>query len=114
MAGGADNAAVMDLDDEALATLALAELRPLLGIKGPPELVRVIRHRRAIAQYVPGHLANLAAVETELANHPGLFLTGSSYRGISVNSCAKEAERVADDVLAHLHASGPATPEAVR
>ncbi len=92
MAGGADNPGVLELDDEALLSLTMAELRPLLGIKGAPEMVRIIRHKRAIAQYVPGHLARLAAVDRELENHPGLFLTGSSYKGISVNSCAKEAE----------------------
>jgi len=114
MAGGADNPGVLELDDEALLSLTMAELRPLLGIKGAPEMVRIIRHRRAIAQYVPGHLARLAALDRELANHPGLFLTGSSYKGISVNSCAKEAELVADRVVAHLAAAaGDASLEAV-
>jgi oxygen-dependent protoporphyrinogen oxidase len=102
MAGGADNPAAVELDDEALTNLTLAELRPLLGIKGAPAMVRIIRHQRAIAQYVPGHLARLAAVERELAGLPGLYLTGSSYRGISVNACVKEAETVADAVVGHL------------
>ena len=110
MAGGADNPGVLELDDEALLSLTLAELRPLLGIKGTPAMVRIIRHRRAIAQYVPGHLARLAALDRELAAHPGLFLTGSSYKGISVNSCAKEAESVADLVVAHLAADRAAPP----
>ncbi len=114
MAGGADNPGVLELDDEALLSLTLAEARPLLGIKGTPALVRIIRHRRAIAQYVPGHLARLAALDRELAAHPGLFLTGSSYKGISVNYCAKEAESVADLVVAHLAAHrGGAAREAV-
>ena len=114
MAGGADNPGAIELDDEALTNLTLAELRPLLGIKGHPDMVRIIRHRRAIAQYVPGHLARLAAVERELARHPGLFLTGSSYKGISVNSCVKESESVADTVLAHLTGqTGRAAREAV-
>ncbi|HPF70678.1 MAG TPA: protoporphyrinogen oxidase, partial [Candidatus Krumholzibacteria bacterium] len=95
MAGGASNPGALDLDDEALLGVTLSELRPLLGIKGAPEMVRIIRHQRAIAQYVPGHLARLAAVARELEHHPGLFLTGSSYKGISVNYCAKEAETVA-------------------
>ena len=77
-------------------------------------MVRIIRHRRAIAQYVPGHLARLAALDRELTAHPGLFLTGSSYKGISVNNCAKEAEAVADLVVAHLAATpGKASREAV-
>jgi oxygen-dependent protoporphyrinogen oxidase len=106
MAGGFDNPDIMDQDDESLVAVTLSELRPLLGIKGAPEMVRIIRHKRAIAQYVPGHLARLAAMDRELARHPGLFLTGSSYKGISVNYCAKEAEIVAAGVAAHLAADG--------
>jgi protoporphyrinogen/coproporphyrinogen III oxidase len=102
MAGGSGNPAVMDLDDEGLVTLVMAELRSLLGLKGSPEMARIIRHKQAIAQYLPGHLARLAAAEETAAEFPGLFLTGSSYRGISVNSCVKEAEAVAVNVLDHL------------
>ncbi|MBU8869540.1 MAG: protoporphyrinogen oxidase [Gemmatimonadales bacterium] len=102
MAGGSGNPGVMDLDDEGLVTLVLAELRSLLGIKGSPEMARVIRHQRAIAQYLPGHLARLRSLERSISDFPGLFLTGSSYRGISVNSCVKEAEATAGNVLDHL------------
>ncbi len=115
MAGGAGNPGVMDLDDEGLVTLILAEIRSLMGIKGAPEMARVIRHERAIAQYLPGHLARMKEIEAGLAASPGLFLTGSSYRGISVNSCVKEAESVADRVLDYL-ADAPrraASPEAM-
>lgn len=109
MAGGAGNPAIMDLDDDALVTSLLAELRSLLGIKGSPAMARVIRHPRAIAQYLPGHLARLKALEASLQSHPGLLLAGSSYRGISVNSCVKEAEETARLVLDHLtEAAGPA------
>jgi oxygen-dependent protoporphyrinogen oxidase len=113
MAGGADNPRIMDLDDAALATLVMAELRPLLRIKGNPAMVRIIRHKRAIAQYEPGHLALLAGVERELAQTRGLYLTGASYRGIAVNACAKEAEELAARVLADLAVAAPETPEAV-
>lgn len=107
MAGGAGNPSIMDLDDTDLTNVILGELRPLFGIKGPPEMVQIIRHQRAIAQYVPGHLAGLKALDHELAKFPGLFLTGSSYKGISVNSCLKEAEAVAEQVLGHLAGSNP-------
>ena len=102
MAGGAGNPRVMDLTDEEMVTLALAEMRQLLGLRGAPALARVIRHTRAIAQYVPGHLALLRDIEQEAARHPGLVLAGSSYRGISVNACVKEAEATARQVMAQL------------
>ena len=102
MVGGSGNPDVMDLDDEGMVTLVLAELRSLLGINGAPEMARIIRHQRAMAQYLPGHLARLKALKQAAGGFPGLFLTGSSYKGISVNSCVKEAETVAASVLDHL------------
>lgn len=114
MLGGAANPGVMDLEDEALATLTLGELRPLLGLKGSPAMIRIIRHRRAIAQYHPGHLALLRRVEQALERRPGLFLTGSSYRGIAVNACVKEAEALAPEVVAFRNENhGAAGSEAV-
>lgn len=62
-------------------------------------MTKVIRHDRAIAQYVPGHLALLKKIELEAARYPGLVLAGSSYRGISVNACTKEAEATARQVM---------------
>lgn len=102
MLGGAGNPEIMNLDDEAITALALSELRHLLGLRGIPKMVRVIRHQKAIAQYQPGHLALLKEIETELEYLPGLFFTGSSYRGIAVNSCVKEAETVSAQVIENL------------
>ncbi len=102
MVGGPRDRGVLDADDAELRDVALSELRGLLGLRGAPELCEVFCHERAIAQYVPGHLARLRRIETRLAARPGLLLTGSSYRGISVNACVKDAERVADEALAHL------------
>ena len=102
MVGGAANPRVMELDDDAMTQLVMAELRPLLGLRGSPSMVRVIRHERAIAQYVPGHLARLKEIDRSAGTFPGLFLTGSSYRGISVNACIKEAESIARDILIQL------------
>lgn len=108
MAGGAANPGVMELDDQALTNLIVGELRPLLQIKGAPAMVRIIRHPRAIAQYTPGHLQRLARLDALCNGLPGLYLTGSSYRGIAVNYCLKEAEITAAAVLANL-----TTPEGV-
>lgn len=102
MLGGAGNPGIMNLDDESLVATTLSELRHLLGLRGLPDMVRVIRHQKAIAQYHPGHLALLRKMEVELEHLPGLYLTGSSYRGIAVNSCVKEAEKVSAQVVEQL------------
>ena len=102
MLGGAGNPGIMDLDDEAIVAVTLSELRHLLGLRGTPKMVKVIRHHRAIAQYRPGHLALLREMDFELKHLQGLYLTGSSYRGIAVNSCVKEAESLSDRVIEQL------------
>ena len=102
MAGGSGNPGFMNQTAEEMTAVVLSEVRPLLGLKGSPELFKVIRHDRAIAQYVPGHLARLKDLQRTAEKYPGLFLTGSSYRGISVNACVKEAETVAENVLKGL------------
>ena len=110
MAGGPRDPHILDLDDDALVALAVAELTPVLDLRSMPVRSWVIRHPHAIAQYRPGHLRRLKDLDQALAAWPGLVLTGSSYRGISVNYCAKEAEIAAARILDHL-ASAPAAAE---
>ena len=105
MAGGPRDPHILDLDDEALVDLAVDELGPVLDLRGAPVLSWVIRHPHAIAQYRPGHLRRMKTIEATLEDWPGLVLTGSSYRGISVNYCAKEAEIAAAQILDHLAAA---------
>ncbi len=107
MAGGPLDPHVLDDDDDALRDRAVAELRGLMGLRGDPEMTRVFRHPRAIAQYEPGHLDRLRRMDARLAGLPGLHLSGSSYRGVSVNACIKESETMAAAVLDRLAAAGP-------
>lgn len=113
MLGGANHPQVMELDDDALINLTMDELRPLLELGGTPNMAKVIKHERAIAQYQPGHLARLRKVEEEREETAGMFLTGSSYRGIAVNSCVKESEKVGEKVIRFLsERHGPPPEEA--
>ncbi len=114
MAGGAGNPGAMTLSDDELVKRMLADLGPLLGLRGEPELVNIIRHGRAIAQYVPGHLARLAAIDAAAARHGSLWFAGSAYRGIAVNACVKESEMVADKILAALTGARPQSAEVAR
>ena len=102
MAGGATDPDILSLDDGSLLELAVSELRELYGLRGQPERHWIIRHEKAIAQYVQGHPARLAAMDRLLVERPGLFLTGSAYRGVSVNHCIAEAGRVANRVCGYL------------
>jgi len=93
--GGARDRAALERSDAELVTLSLAALRPLLGITGEPLLTRVYRFERANAQHEVGHLARLEAIERALARHPGLFVTGSGFRGVGIPDCIADGRATA-------------------
>ena len=83
-----------------LVTLARAELADVLGIRAEPVVTRVYPWPKANPQYDVGHVERVDAIMAEADRVPGLHLTGSAYRGISVSDCAKHAARVAERIVA--------------
>jgi oxygen-dependent protoporphyrinogen oxidase len=75
------------------------DLARTMDFRLTPVLRRVYRHRTGIPQYTVGHLDRLARIDGRLSRWPGIFLTGASYRGISMNSCIAEAQTVADAIV---------------
>ena len=107
MIGGACDPDAVALDDREMVDVVRADLARTMGLACAPEFVRIIRHRRGIPQYVKGHLARLRRLDTLAEAHPGLFLAGNSYRGVSLNACVSESEPIADRVLRRI-AESPA------
>ena len=58
-----------------------------------PELVRITRWQGVMPSYTVGHLARVAAVETALADRPGLRIAGSALRGVGVPDCIADGRR---------------------
>lgn len=98
--GGAGDDRILEESDEALVNLACEEMRPVLRLRGEPLLARVDRWPLAHPQYEVGHAARVAEVEAALADFPGLFVTGSAYRGVGIPDCVRDAKAVAEGVLA--------------
>lgn len=102
MIGGAHDPAAVELDDKTLVAAVREDLRRAMEIHADPFFVEIMRHPRGIPQYNLGHPERVRAIERRLGEHPGLFVSGNSYHGISVNACVEEAPRVAEAVLDHL------------
>lgn len=102
MMGGACFPDYITLSDEEVARRVKSDLRTIMGITAEPSFARIFRHPQAIPQYTVGHGTRLAALEEGGASHPGLFLTGNSYRGIGLNDCVAAANRTAEEAIAHL------------
>jgi oxygen-dependent protoporphyrinogen oxidase len=107
MIGGACDPEAVGLDDHSLVSHVCQDLARTMGLTCAPEFTRIIRHRRGIPQYVTGHLERIGRIEALLQGHPGLYLAGNSYRGVSLNACVSDAEQIAERVLARA-AESPA------
>jgi len=102
MMGGACFPDYIRLSDDEVVSRVKVDLRAVMGITADPSFVRVFRHEQAIPQYVVGHAKRLTALDERLQEHPGLLLTGNSYRGIGLNDCVAAAQRASDDALGLL------------
>jgi len=100
--GGARDPDALSHTDEALVERSMAALTPLLGIHGEPVLARVYRWERGNAQHQVGHLARMAAIDRALAQHPGLYVTGSGFRGVGIPDCVADGRATARQVAAWL------------
>jgi oxygen-dependent protoporphyrinogen oxidase len=96
--GGARDPEALNRSDAELEHVALDAITPMLGVSGPPTLTRIYRWERANAQHEVGHLARMAAIDRALTRHPGLFLTGSGFRGVGIPDCVADGRATAKAV----------------
>jgi len=100
--GGALDEGILKEDDERMLAIVRAQLKELLGVTAPPLLSRVHRYPASMAQYLVGHLGTVAAIETRVAQLPGLALAGSAYHGVGISDCVHSGEDAAARALEAL------------
>ena len=102
MIGGAHDQVAVTEPEEALVRQCRVDLEDAMGITAEPELVRVYRWPLGIGQYTVGHQARLDTIHERLAEHPGLWVAGSSYYGVAMNACIEKAWDQADEIVGWL------------
>ncbi len=100
--GRAGQEEILWLDDDELLRLVRTELEGILGLRARPVLIRIFRWQRAMPQYVVGHLERLAAIEAQLGQYPGLYLTGSAYHGVGLPDNIRAGAQTAEALLRDL------------
>lgn len=100
--GGAGRGDFVDRPDAELLSIVRTELREVLGVTAPPELVRINRLPRAMPQYAVGHLGLLARIDACLSPLPTIALAGAGYKGVGIPDCIRSGEAAADRVLMRL------------
>jgi oxygen-dependent protoporphyrinogen oxidase len=99
MVGGARRPDLALRPDAEIIESVRAVTARLTGATAAPELVKIVRHEKAIPQYVAGHADRLTRIEARRAALSGLFLTGNAYLGVGLNDCTANAKRVAEAVV---------------
>jgi oxygen-dependent protoporphyrinogen oxidase len=102
MVGGAKDPVTPMMDTGELVSVVREELEEIMGIGDEPVFTNILQWEKAIPLYTPGHPQRLSSLEERLGDHPGLYLTGNSYRGIGVNDCVASGMKVAEEAVAHL------------
>jgi protoporphyrinogen/coproporphyrinogen III oxidase len=96
--------ALLQRDDDDLASLAAAELTEATGVRGAPVATRVTRWGGALPQYTVGHLDRVARIRATMATQPGLAVCGAAYDGVGIPACVATARTAVDQVLAFVSA----------
>jgi oxygen-dependent protoporphyrinogen oxidase len=100
--GRSGDVAVLQRDDDDLASLAAAELAGAIGITAAPVARRVTRWGGGLPQYNVGHLDRVAAIRAAVAGQPGLAVAGAAYDGVGIPACVATAKSAAGQVTAYL------------
>ncbi len=102
--GRAGEAALLQLDDDALLRRSVSEVGTLPSWEGATVLAgAVTRWGGALPQYVLGHGSLIARLRTELSGRPGLAVAGAMLDGVGIPACLASADLAADKVLAELN-----------
>jgi oxygen-dependent protoporphyrinogen oxidase len=83
------------LSDHDLVAAVVAELAPVIGMRGTPLDAVVTRWPEAFAQYGVGHLELVSSVEARAARLGGLSLAGAALHGVGIPACIASGRRAA-------------------
>ncbi len=102
--GRAGERPALDLSDDELVALALAELREVLKVEATPVRRWVFRWPGGSPQYTVGHLDRVAEIERRVGEVAGLAVAGCSYHGVGIPDCVRSGERAVSRLAAVLTA----------
>ena len=101
--GRSGDEAIVELSDNEIQEIVLADLRKVARIEGDPLFTIVTRYSEARPQYVVGHKSRVEASKKELLEKfPMIQLAGSSYEGAGIPDCIDQGVAAMQAVLANL------------
>jgi oxygen-dependent protoporphyrinogen oxidase len=104
--GRAGSEEALQLPDDELTAVVSKEVEAATPLGAEPDASRVVRWDRSMPQYEVGHLERVARIEGALSAVPGLFVTGSAYRGVGISDCVRQGRETARLVLDYVNGRG--------
>jgi len=101
-AGRAGDHRAAAVGDEELVAAVVAELAPVLGLRGAPLERLVTRWPGAFPQYALGHLDRVAAVEAGGRRLGTVAVAGAALHGVGIPACIGSGRAAARAVLASM------------
>ncbi|MBU9713990.1 protoporphyrinogen oxidase [Evansella tamaricis] len=101
--GRAGDEEIVGKSDKEIVELVMKDLSGIMEIEGEPEFQIIKRWKRAMPQYEVGHLERLKKVYDGLEKeHPNLYITGGSFKGIGLPDCIDQAKSTIKDLIKTL------------
>ena len=100
--GGALQPELFNETDDQIRKHVREELAEILGVRGEPDFMQVVRYERAMPQYHVGHLDHVARIEGLAGQYAGFAIAGIGCRGVGVPDAIGSAERAAESVFSKL------------
>jgi oxygen-dependent protoporphyrinogen oxidase len=87
--------ATLQVSDEELVAVSLAELALATGVRSTPVDTYVQRWGGGLPQYAVGHLDKVSRIRADVAGIEGLAVCGAAYDGVGIPAVIGSAQRAA-------------------
>lgn len=104
--GHSRNQSMVEHSDEELLADVLGEVKDIMGITAKPNFYRVTRWRKAMPQYLVGHLDRLQQIRALLEKErPGIYIAGAGFQGVGIPDCIQQGKDTAKIVIDYIETS---------
>ncbi|MCL6573311.1 MAG: protoporphyrinogen oxidase, partial [Bacillus sp. (in: Bacteria)] len=98
--GRSGDETIVDLSDDRIIKIVLDDLKKTMDITMNPEFAIVSRWKDSMPQYTVGHMQRLATILEQMKLElPGVFIAGSSFRGVGIPDCIDQGVEAVNAVL---------------
>lgn len=102
--GRAGEETVVDLSDEEIEKIVLADLKRTMNLTAKPNFSIVSRWKQSMPQYTVGHKERIDKIKSNFKeNMPGVFIAGSSYEGLGIPDCIDQGKAAVEEVLQYIY-----------